>query len=125
MQWQPNYRGDDEYKLKVDIPNFSGDLDIERFLDWLTEVDRFFEYTELLEDRKVKFVAYKLKEGALVWWDRLRAMMMRERCGLVQTWRRMKQLLPGRFLHPNYEQYIFYAYQRCTQGSMSVNEYIA
>ena len=59
--WQPNYREDDKYKLKVDIPNFSGDLDIERFLDWLTKVDKFFEYTKLFDDTKVKFVAYRLK----------------------------------------------------------------
>ena len=106
-QWQPNYRGDDEYKLKVDIPNFSGDLNIERFLGWLTKVDKFFDYTELPDDRKVKFVAYKLKGGASVWWDGLREMRMREGRGPVQTWCRMKQLLRGRFLPLEYEQYIF------------------
>ena len=47
-QWQPKYKGDGEYKLKVDIPNFSGDLDIKEFLDWLTKEDKFFEYIELL-----------------------------------------------------------------------------
>ena len=35
------------------------------FLDWLTEVDGFFEYTEILEDRKVTLVAYRLKDGHL------------------------------------------------------------
>ena len=63
------------------------------FLDWLTEVDRFFEYTKLFEDRNVKFVAYRLKGGTFIWWDRLRDMRMREGCGPVQTWRKMKQLL--------------------------------
>ena len=48
---------------------------------------------------------------------------MREGQGSVQTWRRMKQLLQGRFLPPNYEQYISYAYQICTLGSKRVNEY--
>ena len=50
-------------------------------------------------------------------------MRIRERHGPVQTWRRMKQSLQGRFLPLNYEQYIFYAYQRCTQDSKIVNEY--
>ena len=39
-----NNRHDDEFKLKVDIPTFSGDIDIEGFLNWITEVDWFFEY---------------------------------------------------------------------------------
>ena len=89
----------------------------------MNEVDRFFEYTEFLVDRKVKFVAYKLKERASVWWDRLMEMRMREGRGLIQTWRRMKQLLRGRFLDLDYEQYIFYDYQRCTHGNRRVNDY--
>ena len=88
---------------------YRGDFDIEGFLDWLIEVDMFFEYAKLLEDRKVKFVEYRLNGRASVWWDRLREMRMREGRGLVQTWRRMKQLLRGRFLPPDYEQYIYFA----------------
>ena len=94
-------------------------------MDWLTAVDRFFDYIELPNDKKVKFVTYRLKWEASVWWDKLREMRMREGRGPVQTWRRMKQLLQGRFLPSDYEQYIFYAYQRCTQDSKSVNEYTA
>ena len=48
----------DEFKLKVDIPTFSGDLDLEGFLKWITEVDRFFKYMEILEEKKVKLVSF-------------------------------------------------------------------
>ena len=96
-------------QTKDRYPYFSGDLDIKGFLDWLTEVDRFFESTE---NRKVKFVAYRLKEGASIWWDRLWEVRMKEGCGLVQTYSRMKQLLVGKFLPLD-----------CKHGSRRVNEY--
>ncbi|KAF2299952.1 hypothetical protein GH714_006394 [Hevea brasiliensis] len=43
QNFQQHYKRDDEFKLKMDILAFSGDLNIEGFLDWLTEVDNFFE----------------------------------------------------------------------------------
>ena len=104
----------DNQTTEIDIHNFIGDLDIEGLIDWLIEVYKFFEYIELPKDIKVKYIAYRLKGGAFVWWDRLREMRMRDRCDPIQTWIRMKQLLRGRFLPSNYEQYIFYAYKKCT-----------
>ena len=89
----------------------------------LIVVDRFFNYIELLEDRKVKIVTYWLKGEASIWWNRLREMTRREGCGPIQTWRRMKQLLRSRFLPLDYEQYIFCAYHKWTQGSKSVIDY--
>ena len=106
-----------------DIPTFSGDLNIEGFLDSITEVDCFFEYMEIPEERKVKLVAFQLKEGASVWSEQLRETRIREGRGVVQSWRRMKQYLRGIFLPPDYEQYLFESYQRCSQGARTVNEY--
>ena len=70
----------------------------------------FFDYIELPEDKKAKFVAYRLKGGALVWWEKLREMRMREGRGPIQTRHMMKQLLRDRFLPSNCGQYIFDAY---------------
>ena len=32
-----------EYKMKVDIPSFSENLDIKSFLNWIYEEDKFFD----------------------------------------------------------------------------------
>jgi len=32
-----------KYKMKVNIPSFSGNLDIEFFLDWIYDVYKFFD----------------------------------------------------------------------------------
>ena len=54
--------------MKVEIP--CGNFDIESFLDYIYEVDKFFDMTYVLIEKQVKFVAYKLKGGATAWWDK-------------------------------------------------------
>ena len=63
--------GGNLFRLKVDISNFDGHANLEETIDWISEVERFFEFCEIPEDRRVKFVAYRLKGGAVAWWDRL------------------------------------------------------
>jgi len=55
------------FRMKMDLPSFNGQLQIEGFLDWLTVVERFFDYMEIPEDKKVKLVAYRLMGGASAW----------------------------------------------------------
>nr|GEW75307.1 transposon Ty3-I Gag-Pol polyprotein [Tanacetum cinerariifolium] len=55
------------YRVKAEISNFVGNLDIEAVLDWLYEVDKFFDVMEVPEEVQVKVVAYKLRGGAGAW----------------------------------------------------------
>ena len=48
---------------------------------------------KVLEEKKVKLLACRLKEGASAWWERLQSRKIREGKQLVRTWFRMKQLL--------------------------------
>ena len=57
-------RDNSDFKLKVDIPFFSGNLNIEDFIDWIAEINKFFDYMEVPEKKKMELVACRLKVGA-------------------------------------------------------------
>ena len=58
--------------FRVELPEFSGTLQAEGFIDWIDEVERIFDYKEVPEQIKVKLVAIKLKGRASAWWEQLR-----------------------------------------------------
>jgi len=79
--------------MKIKISSFSGNLNIESFLDWVYEVEKFFDMAYVPKEKHIKFVVYKLKGGATAWWDQLQITKRSQSKPLVMTWRRVKQLL--------------------------------
>ena len=56
-------------KPKPELPNYDGSLSTKILLDWISELDKYFECEEVNEDCKVKFVTTKLKGHTILWWD--------------------------------------------------------
>ena len=79
--------------MEIEIPSFSENLDIESFLYWVYEIEKFFDMAYVPEEKYVKFIAYKLKGGAIACWDQLQISRGRQGKPPMMTWRLMKQLL--------------------------------
>ena len=52
-----------DFRWKVDIPYFNGNLKIEDFIDWLADINKFFDYMEVPEEKRVRLVMCTLKGG--------------------------------------------------------------
>jgi hypothetical protein len=64
--------------MNIDHPSFDGYLHNKDYLGWIMEVERFFEYMCIPEEKNVKLVAYKLKGGVSAWWEWLKLSRSKE-----------------------------------------------
>jgi hypothetical protein len=46
---------------KTDIPMYEGNLDVEELLDWIIFMDKYFEYEDVDEEKKVRHAITELK----------------------------------------------------------------
>ena len=76
-----------DFRLKADILFFSGNFNIE---DFIADIDKFLDYMEVPEEKRVRLVACRLKGGVSVWWERLQNRRIRKGKHRVRTWYRMK-----------------------------------
>uniref|UniRef100_A0A2N9G1E0 Reverse transcriptase domain-containing protein n=1 Tax=Fagus sylvatica TaxID=28930 RepID=A0A2N9G1E0_FAGSY len=62
--------------IQVHVQDFEGKLNADDYCDWVASLEAFFEWKDLSDERKVQFVATKLKGHALIWWQQYQQLIM-------------------------------------------------
>ena len=55
--------------VKIDAPTFDGTLNPSTFLDWLADMDHYFDWYAMSEDRRIRFAKMKLIGHAKLYWN--------------------------------------------------------
>eukprot|EP00253_Pinus_taeda_P017365 PITA_17365 len=111
------------HKPKHELPTYDGSLSAEVLLDWLSEVNKFFEFEETSEDKQVRFSATKLKGHASLWWDSVQAERRRLGKQPIKKWARMDAKLKEKFLPKDYHIMLYRQVQNLKQRGMTVREF--
>jgi hypothetical protein len=109
--------------LKVDIPEFHGELQAEEFLDWINAVEMVFEFKKIPEEYQVPLVATRFRNRASAWWQQLRTTRQRLGKPKIVSWDKLKKKMREAFLPFNYVRTLQQRFQQLRQGSRSVTEY--
>ncbi|XP_050387198.1 uncharacterized protein LOC126803432 [Argentina anserina] len=127
-----NINGQDGYdpkekalrSIKVEAPNFDGQLNAKVCLDWISDMDHYFDWYELSEARKVRFAKMKLVGKAREWWTGLERRLAKAGEEPVTEWDEMKERLKEKYVLLAYQQRLLDQWQSLRQGGMSAVEYI-
>lgn len=94
-------------RVKVEVSCFGGSLKPEELLDWIGELERFLDWDDVVDPRRVKFACTKLRGHATLWWERLQKDRVAKKMDRIQTWDEMVARLKAKFLLTDYHQRIF------------------
>ena len=108
---------------KTEVSVYQGGLNPEELIDWINGMEKFFDYEETEDEKKVKFVVTKLKGHAALWWDGVQAKRKRLGKQPIKNWSRMVAKLRGKFLPSKYQQKLFRQMQNLRQRALTVKEY--
>lgn len=56
-------------KPRSEVPTYDGILNAEEIIGWINVLDKYFDYEEIAENKRVKFVVTKLNKHAFIYWD--------------------------------------------------------
>lgn len=73
-------------RQKIELYTYDGSLVAKNLMDQISELDKYFEYEEIDEDKRVNFVVTRLKGHATLWWDNMYDERRKQGKPLIKLW---------------------------------------
>ena len=94
-------------RLRPEFPTYDGSLVAEQLIDWISKMDKYFEYNEVEEDKRVILAMMRLKGHASLWWDSVQAERQRKNKPLIKSWDRMITKMRAKLLPKDYQLILY------------------
>ena len=108
---------------KFNVPNFLRNLNPEELINWINELEEYFEYEKIENLDRVKFAKAKLKGHAKVWWQEVQLDRNNRGKDKITKWERMVAKLKRKFIPIDYELDMLKKMQGLKQAGKSIQEY--
>ncbi|KAK8951463.1 hypothetical protein KSP39_PZI004161 [Platanthera zijinensis] len=112
-------------RIRLDAPTFDGRLEPKAFSDWLLDMDHYFDWYDMSDERCVRFAKMKLVGQAKVYWISVERALERDGYYSITRWDEMKHRLSEKYLPASYRDQLFEQLQNLRQGTLTVAEYMA
>ena len=112
-------------RVKVEVPDFKGELNPDLFMDWIQELEKYFdmEGIEEMDPRRTKIAASRMKSHAALWWENLQNARKRQGKEKIKSWPKMLKRLNVKFMPSDYQQRLFKEYQNLRQKELSISAF--
>ena len=107
----------------IDVGVFSRNLKPDELIDWINELEEYFEYEDIRDLDRVKFTKAKMKGHAKIWWQEVQLEINRRGKEKITRWDRMVDKLKKQFIPVDYELDLFKKMQGLKQAGKLVQEY--
>ena len=84
-------------KLVVEVVPYDGKLDTNVVLGWISNMEKFIEYENTPDNKKVKIVVTRLNGHASLWWEHLQINRQRRGKEKIKTWSKMVSKVKKKF----------------------------
>lgn len=77
--------------MRIDILEFHGSIQLEKFQDWLNFVEKVLEFKDVPLNKRVSLVATRLRGRASNWWQQLKMTKSRQGKNKIETWEKNEE----------------------------------